>query len=255
MENKKIFTNIEDWAQYYVPEFNRLSEKYKTPYYTQSPLSNVDESVELMIVGINPKGELGTGKIELTWEEYLKGNKFWNERFLKDGTMHPDWEKGAFLPLLHFFLGYDKYYHPESIDSDKKTIITNISPFCSINGFDDLPPELKRIGLESIASLFALVKPKRIVLLGANAFGKIQANMEDKTNVSYETVYKGFCVGQICGIPTVNVIHPANRNWGVPNSFPPIFIFLHKIATDKFRLDIKNVADYMRKQIDQYRKL
>lgn len=254
MENKKIFTNIEDWAQYYVPEFNRLSEKYKTPYYTQSPLSNVGESVELMIVGINPKGELGTGKTELTWEEYLKGNKSWNERFLKDGTMHPDWKK-RFLPDVHFFLGYDNYYHPESIDSDSKTIITNMTPFCSPKGFNKpMPSELIQIGLESIASLFSLVKPKRIVLLGANAFGNIQANMEDKTNVSYETLYKGFCVGQICGIPTVNVIHPASNGW-VTNSFPPIFIFLHKIATDKFKLDIKNVADYMRKQIDAYKKL
>lgn len=255
MENKKDIKTIEDWAEYYVPEFNKHSDEYKTPYYTQSPLSNVDERVELMVVGINPKGELGTGKRELTWKEYLEGNDCWKDRFLNDGTMHPDWEKGVFLPNIHFFLGYDNYYHPESIDSDTKTIITNISPFCSKNGFSDLPPKLRQIGLESIASLFSLVKPKRIVLLGIGAFDSIQANMEDKNNVSFEYIYKSFCVGQICGIPTVNVIHPASRNWDVPNSFPPIFIYLHKLATDKFKLDIKKVADYMRKQIDAYKKL
>ena len=49
-------SRIEEWGKKWVKRFNELSGKYEFPYYTQSPLNLVEDEVEIMFVGINPKG-------------------------------------------------------------------------------------------------------------------------------------------------------------------------------------------------------
>ena len=70
-EVMNVQEEIVKWAEKYVPEFNKLSEKYNTSYYTQSPLNCIDGEVDLMLIGINPKGNLGEGSSKKTTEEYL----------------------------------------------------------------------------------------------------------------------------------------------------------------------------------------
>ena len=48
-EVMNIQEEIVKWAEKYVPEFNKLSEKYNTSYYTQSPLNCIDGEVDLML--------------------------------------------------------------------------------------------------------------------------------------------------------------------------------------------------------------
>ena len=78
-EVMNIQEEIVKWAEKYVPEFNKLSEKYNTSYYTQSPLNCIDGEVDLMLIGINPKWNLGEGSSKKTTEEYLVGNPYWSE--------------------------------------------------------------------------------------------------------------------------------------------------------------------------------
>lgn len=47
---------LKEWSELWIPKFNELSQKYNTPYYTQSPLNVIETDIELMVVGINPKG-------------------------------------------------------------------------------------------------------------------------------------------------------------------------------------------------------
>lgn len=54
---KSIHEQITELAYKYVPKFNELLKLYKTPYYTQSPLKDIDQAVDLMVIGINPKGD------------------------------------------------------------------------------------------------------------------------------------------------------------------------------------------------------
>lgn len=254
MEN--LQKQITAWAEKYVPKFNELSKKYETSYYTQSPLSVVCDSVELMVVGINPKGDsiYPKGK-ELTYEEFLNGNPCWKGRFQEDGSIHPAWGKDSrFLPDARFFLGYGKNYSSDDIDSDKKTIWTNLSPFVSPQGSKDLPKELVQAGVISTIDLIKIVKPQRIVLLGKGALEMIKSSMEDTKNISYMQVFENvnYLIGHVYEIPTVNVCHPSSRNWSVSNGFTSVFVFLHKLATDKFKSNLKNVADYMRKEMIAY---
>ena len=53
-----IHEELRKWANEYVPKFNDLSKEFKTHYYTQSPLDSINDTINLMIIGINPKGNL-----------------------------------------------------------------------------------------------------------------------------------------------------------------------------------------------------
>ena len=45
---------LRKWAEDVVPEFNKLSDATKTPYYTQSPLNVIESTIENLVIGINP---------------------------------------------------------------------------------------------------------------------------------------------------------------------------------------------------------
>lgn len=245
---------IKSWAEKYVPKFNELSKKYHTAYYTQSPLNVIGEDVETMIIGINPKGCLGGGERVLgSADDYLKGNFTWKNRFLDDGTITPDWSK--FLSGAHTFLGYDHFYHPESIDNDQRTVWINLTPFVSEKWNKDFPKELMIEGVKSILELIDIIKPKYIVLLGVDAFTQLKSNGgESDSFIEYTHVFSNrkAQIGRIFNIPTVCVAHPS-RQWEVSNKFIPVFIFLHRMSeiTNKrnkmFSLSV--VADNMRKEM------
>lgn len=246
---KSIHEQITEWADKYVPKFNELSVKYKTPYYTQSPLKDIDQAVDLMVIGINPKGDLGSGAQEKSVEEYTQGNPCWGKRFDTEGKICWNFNQRA-----RFFLGYDNFYHPESIDDDKKVVWTNLSPFASKNGNNDLKKELMQVGLQSTLELIDILQPKRIVLLGINAFRQIEKAIGNNGKVEYSAVYSNVKsqVGRINQIPTVCVPHPSGQ-WEVSNKFISMFIFLHGLAeiTNKKNVvkPLKDVVEIMQTEM------
>lgn len=67
------------WAEQIVQEYNPIAQSEKVNYYTQSDLTQIKESPELLLLGINPGSEGGNGK-QLTAEEFLKGNSYYAEK-------------------------------------------------------------------------------------------------------------------------------------------------------------------------------
>lgn len=258
---KSINEQLIEWAEKYVPKFNKLSQLYQTPYYTQSPLNVIEEEVDTMIVGINPKGKLGTGEsIFENPKKYLEGNPTWSSRFQEDGSISPDWgKKHRFLSGTHLFLGYDNFFHPESIDNDKKTIWTNLTPFVSDNGNNDICRELMNEGLKSTLELIQYVNPKHIVLLGIDAFSQIENNSKDSNVlIEHTTVFNNIPdqIGRINRIPTTCIVHPSSLSWGVSNKFTSMFVFLHKMAEitnekNKIR-PLNEVANIMRNEMKMW---
>lgn len=214
------------WANKYVPNFNDLSKLYATPYYTQSPLNSINQQVDLMVIGINPKGNTGVGGRKMSIEQFLKGNPYWANRIDQEGKNTWKFNQGT-----HFFLGYDNFYAPKDIDNDEKTVWTNLSPFESEQGNNDLKKELMEEGLKSTLELIDILQPKRIVLLGINAFRQIEKAIGNNGRVEYSVVYSNVKsqVGRINQIPTVCVPHPSGQ-WEVSNKFISMFIFLHGLA-------------------------
>lgn len=69
---KQIQEKLESWAEETVNVYNPIAKTLKMGYYTQTPLSLVSQSPDLLIFGINPGAE--GGKDNMTGEELLKGN-------------------------------------------------------------------------------------------------------------------------------------------------------------------------------------
>jgi len=224
-----IQDRINSWANTYVPIYNELSEKYNTSFYTQSPLSKITSEIEMLIIGINPKGDFGNGMINISPSKFLDGNETWDQRFLPDGTIHKDWSK--FLGGTHYFLGYSHLSHVNDyIDDDSKTVWTNFCPFPSSNGFAKLPKEIVSKCVLGTLELINILKPKKIVLLSSTGFHQIDkyVDIETKKNIQYMKVIdnQNLFIGRINNIPTVCVNHPSGH-WAISNRFTSIFIFLY----------------------------
>ncbi len=242
---------ILDWAEKYVPQFNNLSKLYHTPYYTQSPLNCIENEVDIMIIGINPKGDLEVGPCNKKPEEYLEGNPCWSKRFNEEGLIAKEWKynQGA-----RYFLGFDDFRHDESIDNDKKTVWTNLSPFVSKNGNNDLRRELMENGIKSTLELIDIIQPKRIIVLGIGAFGQLKKSCKEN-KIEYSKVFSNIKaqVGRINNIPTVCVTHPSGH-WEVSNTFNSMFIFIHGLAEmSKVKGQVKPLNEVVEKMRNEMR--
>ena len=67
-----IQKELMDWAEETVNVYNSIGKTLKMGYYTQTPLSLVSQSPDLLILGINPGAEGGNNM--MNEEELLKGN-------------------------------------------------------------------------------------------------------------------------------------------------------------------------------------
>lgn len=231
---------LKEWSELWIPHFNELSLKYNTPYYTQSPLNVIETDIEMMVVGINPKG---TGKCTSTHTAngYLEGNKsWWSKRFdkgLKDSR---------FLANGRLFLGCGSKCPDSQIDDDKKVVWTNLSPFESSKGVSNLKKELLAEGIKSTIELIKILQPKRIVFMETNAFDTLRMHMGEPDAIQSVQVFDNLKweVGICFGIPAVNVLHPSATDWLVSKYFISVFLFLHNLIIHEFPnkplMDIRN---------------
>ena len=248
--------NLLAWSREYIPLYNQLSEKYHVPYYTQSPLSGITDTIDYMFIGINPGGTPGGEITQMAPEEYLAGNPCWEQRFV-NGTCDWKYNVGA-----RFFMGFDRYRHQDSIDNDNKVVWTNLSPFVSAKGFSDLQAELRTVGITSLLQLIKLLMPKKIVFMGGNALHLLDKYMpiEEQPHFTHEKVFSNqpFEIGRFYDIPIIYLCHPSQR-WSVKGShyFIPMFVHLHElidtISDGKPKYSVKQVCELIRKELDVWK--
>ena len=78
-EESNLQNSLNEWAERVVGVYNPIAQKEGVNYYTQSNLSLLHSSPELLLLGINPGSEGGDGK-EHTAEEFLLGNPAYHEK-------------------------------------------------------------------------------------------------------------------------------------------------------------------------------
>ncbi len=243
---KTVKEELRLWAQEYVPKFEKLAKEFETCYYTQSPLAEIEDCIDTLILGINPKGD---GKVseDKTVDGFLDGNEYWSTRF-----------KWKFFVETRWFLGYNHLESSDSVDNEKKTVWANLTPFVSNNGFSDLKPELVSVGVESTLRLIEILKPKRIILLTKDGFRvlrgkKVPQSVKDRISSVQVLESPALEIGMILGVPTVCVPHPSGQ-WPVSNKFTSMFILLHNLscrdANGKIRKNIDEVRNIMREEIE-----
>ncbi len=223
-----------------------MAKEFDTCYYTQSPLSQIEDCIDTLILGINPKGDGKVSK-DKTADEFLDGNECWSTRF-----------KWKFFVETRWFLGYNHLESSDSVDNEKKTVWANLTPFVSNKGFSDLKPELVSVGVESTLRLIEILKPKRIILLTKDGFRELRGknvpqSVKDRISSVRVMESPALEIGMILGVPTVCVPHPSGK-WPVSNKFTSIFILLHNLscrdANGKIRENIDEVRNIMREEIE-----
>lgn len=241
---------LQSWAQDAVTTFNEVSIKTGTQYIQQSPLNCINKRIETMVVGINP-GSAQPGITTLSAEEFLAGNTCWNNRFENEAEgseVSKEWTK--FFGNAHYFICGDKNRHIKGFDDDSKTVWTNLTPFATVKA-----NQLKGIHYETslplLLQLIRILSPKRIVLLGSDAFNRI--TNYSKANVQREKVVRDkqgkmtLEIGTIDGIPAIQLPHPSN-NWGCHNLIAPIFVRMWEIVLNE-KLSLRECAAKMRSQL------
>ena len=239
---------LKEWSELWIPKFNELSQKYNTPYYTQSPLNVIETDIELMVVGINPKGN-GKCTSTHTVDGYLEGNKeWWSKRFDKE------LKDSRFLANGRLFLGYGSKCPDSQIDDDKKVVWTNLSPFESSKGVSNLKKELLAEGIKSTIELINILKPKRIVFMETNAFDTLRKNMDESESDAIQSVQVfdnlKWEVGTFFGIPAVSILHPSATDWLVSKYFISVILFLHNLIIHEFpNKPLKEIRNAMRNEL------
>ena len=237
---------LKEWSERWVPKFNELSQKYNTPYYTQSPLDVIEKDIELMVIGINPKGN-GRCTSTHTANGYLEGNKEWWIRRLGKGVGN-----SKFLANGRLFLGYGSKCPDSHIDDDKKVVWTNLSQFESSNGVSNLKNELLTEGIKSTIELINILRSKRIVFMETNAFDTLRKNMDGSDAIQSVQVFDNLKweIGTFFGIPAVSILHPSAPNWPVSKYFASVFLFLHNLIIHEFpNKPLEDIRHAMRNEL------
>ena len=95
-----IQESLKDWAQRAINGtqingkdyrgFNEISKVTNTQYYLQSPLDKITNTIDTLVLGINPGGTDSGVTEMISPEDFLKGNKHWENRF-RDNHVSSDW--------------------------------------------------------------------------------------------------------------------------------------------------------------------
>ena len=243
---------LKEWSEKWTKQFNELSQTHNTPYYTQSPLNVIETDVELMVIGINPKGN-GKCTSTHTTDGYLEGNKeWWSKRFDKE------LKDSRFLANGRLFLGYGSKCLDSQIDDDKKVVWTNLSPFESSKGVSNLKKELLAEGIKSTIELINILRPKKIVFMETNAFETLRNNMDEAKADTIKSIQVfdnlKWEIGTVFGIPAVSILHPSSRDWMVSKYFISLFLFLHNLIIHEFPdKSLKDIRKTMRNELNLWK--
>lgn len=240
-----------EWAIKSVLKFNPLSTKTGIGYYQQSPLNEINDYIDTLILGINPGSP--SSSTTLTAEEYLKGNVCWASRFLttnEGSEISRDWKR--YFGGAHLFLSGDNYRHNGSLDNDLKTVWTNFTPFATKRA-DLLSGKHFNEALNLTLELTNILRPKRIVILsttGLNRVAKLKTIIREpivKDKISGKVIE----MGEIEGIPTLQLPHPSHQ-WGMPYYFIPTIVALHSRYAVNGKVPFKIAVQNIKHQLNQW---
>lgn len=212
-----IQEKLKEWANKtakgYVSIAKEIGEdKPGTGFYTQSNLTKVLGSPNVLIIGINPgsEGSYICQKTNPNWG--LNGNDMDGEHLIqgnycKNKEGNPNWSDRNKWPFWNRLKAYFRNVLPENpLEKEENFVLTNISFFNS---------KQAHILIKSIPFTMDLIKilaPRHIVFLGGVGTLNIlkRANQNNTLfELNYELTNPRVYKGQFNGIPFLSVPHPS----------------------------------------------
>lgn len=251
---------LEEWAKKTVKAYDGIAsqEDVNLAYYTQSPLSNIVDNPELMIVGINP-GSGGTysdqrknrnwkylNKNQLDEKHLLEGNYCQEEGKPTSWENHKKWNYWS--SLKRCFSGTNL---PTIIDDDSKVIITNAS-FFNTPKANEIGEDLLKRTIPYTLELIQITNPKHLVFLsGEKCFGRLSRLADLK--FEYKHVCGRIYIGKLNDRLCIGIPHPAYKTNEELNLVASIIPCLIKF-NDYEELDVELIKKECSEQINAYQK-
>ena len=189
MEN--IQDELKKWAKEVVEVYNPT----KRSYYTQSDLTKITESPEILILGINP-GSTGIAKEPITADVFLKGNKNFCDR-------EKSWHLWKNLRKILSAGGVDYL-----LDNESRFVFSNVY-HCDTPKAKDLSKDITDERLVNLTiELIKALCPSRVLCLGKNDCWKV---LEKASNMKTTELIKGeLNFALIDGIPIYGIKHTSS---------------------------------------------
>lgn len=202
-------------AQGYVAIANEYGEDAPS-FYTQSDLTKLSGSPDVIVLGINP-GSYGLyckQKIQSGWElngsdmdgEHLILGNYFKNNGVSSWSNRNKW---AFWNRLKAYFRNVKSGNP--LDRDDKFVVTNMSFFNSKKA-NQLPEDLLIKTIPYSLELITILTPRHILFLGGMGMvDKLEKINRNKMlfDMNYEMIKLRVCKGQFNGIPFLAVPHPS----------------------------------------------
>lgn len=211
--NSNIRDNLCQWAEQTAELYVKIATDapdHNLAFYQQTPLRDIEEPVEVVVMGINPgSGGSYTGqKRYKAWK--LNGKDATGEHLLNGNIVawdaHKEWLYWKNTKRLLSAAFGDK------VEDDTKIVLTNAT-FFNTPESNILPKGLINETIENTVRLIDILAPTSkivVVLSGANCFGYLKAHYKDK--FQEESVYGNkLILGRLDGLTYIGLYHPASR--------------------------------------------
>ena len=221
-EKNQLQILLEEWAENAVRMYHQIASRddVNIAYYTQSDLSLLTTSPELMIVGINPGSfsSYSDQRRKENWS-YLYKNPLDENHLLKGNYCHEkgkpsSWDnhrKWKYWSGLRHCLS--KTYLLDTIDNDNKIIITNAS-FFSYKKANEISEELLIETIPQTLNLIKISNPKYLLFLsGKRCFERLNSisKLSGLINFEYRHVCGNIYIGNLNGKLCIGIPHPAYK--------------------------------------------
>lgn len=140
------------WAEQVVNEYNPIAQSEKVNYYTQSDLTQIKESPNLLLLGINPGSAGGNGK-QLSAKEFLKGNPAYAQ-------------KDSWVMWQRFCRLFSQGGMQEMLQNDESFVWSNVFHLNSKKESGLTNPMKAPKVVELTRELIRVLQPKRVLCLG-----------------------------------------------------------------------------------------
>lgn len=218
---------ITDWANKVVNIYN----SYEISFYTQSDLTKITQSPDILILGINPGSEGAYNKIDA--ETFMSGNTYFSER-----------DKWHLWRQLKKILAFGNLSY--LIEDETRFVFTNVYHFGTLKAVH-LSSELKNN--ENIVNLTInlikdVLKPKRVLCLGKHdCFDKLHIKCQDL--IAGELTY-----GKLNEIPVYGIPHTSSFYTNEESEM--IGKVLSALFTGKIEPDKEKIAECFKDEIKAF---